>query len=133
LSGFLPVLVGACHTKIGSPSLAKCLEYVSQLTIGEKLRKAVSCYVKPAIAGTLIGSAMLNAFAFATGADGVAMQPSGSDGRRDPCARLRADESERGDMDRLQQSRVTAALTSDAHLRPSSSFEILLHCLPGLC
>lgn len=47
---------------------------LSQLTIGEKLRKAVACYTRPAIAGTLIGSAALNAFAFATGASGPLMQ-----------------------------------------------------------
>jgi hypothetical protein len=38
---------------------------LSQLAIGDKLRKQVSRFAKPAIVGTLIGSAGMNAFAFA--------------------------------------------------------------------
>jgi len=38
---------------------------LSQLSIGERLRKQVGKYAKPAIVGTLIGSAAMNAFAFA--------------------------------------------------------------------
>jgi hypothetical protein len=47
---------------------------LSQLTVGDKLRKAVAAYARPAIAGTLIGSAGLNAFAFVADAHGLAMQ-----------------------------------------------------------
>jgi hypothetical protein len=38
---------------------------LSQLAIGDKLRRQVGKYARPAIIGTLIGSAAMNAFAFA--------------------------------------------------------------------
>jgi hypothetical protein len=38
---------------------------LSQLAIGDKLRKQVSRFARPAILGTLAGSAAMNAFAFA--------------------------------------------------------------------
>jgi hypothetical protein len=39
----------------------------------DKLRKAISRYTRPAIAGTLAGSAVMNAFAFGMQADGHVM------------------------------------------------------------
>jgi hypothetical protein len=44
---------------------------LSQISIGERLRRHVSKYARPAIAGTLIGSAAMNAFAFAAQAGSV--------------------------------------------------------------
>ena len=41
-----------------------------QLTIGEKLRKAIGRYSQSLIAGTMIGSAVMNAAAFAASASG---------------------------------------------------------------
>jgi hypothetical protein len=38
---------------------------LSRISIGERLRKHVGKYARPAIVGTLIGSAGMNAFAFA--------------------------------------------------------------------
>jgi hypothetical protein len=38
---------------------------LSQLAIGDKLRRQVGKYARPAIIGTLVGSAAMNAFAFA--------------------------------------------------------------------
>lgn len=38
---------------------------LSQISIGDRLRKQVGKYAKPAILGTLVGSAAMNAFAFA--------------------------------------------------------------------
>ncbi len=38
---------------------------LSQLAIGERLRRQVSRFARPAVIGTLIGSAAMNAFAFA--------------------------------------------------------------------
>jgi hypothetical protein len=46
---------------------------VSQLAIGEKVRKAVSRFARPAIWGTLAGSAVMNAAAFAAQADSLWM------------------------------------------------------------
>lgn len=37
---------------------------LSQITIGDRLRNKVARYAKPAILGTLVGSAAMNAFAF---------------------------------------------------------------------
>jgi hypothetical protein len=42
---------------------------LSQLSISDKVRKQVARFARPAIAGTLAGSAALNAFAFAAQAD----------------------------------------------------------------
>jgi hypothetical protein len=47
---------------------------LSQLSIGDRLRRHVSRYARPAIVGTLVGSAAMNAFAFAAQADGYCMQ-----------------------------------------------------------
>lgn len=47
---------------------------LSQLTMTDKLRKQLSRYSNPAIIGTLMGSACLNALAFAGGAHGMIMQ-----------------------------------------------------------
>jgi hypothetical protein len=44
----------------------------------DKLRKAISRYSKPAIAGTLAGSAVMNAFAFAMPADGYVSMAAGT-------------------------------------------------------
>jgi hypothetical protein len=44
----------------------------------DKLRKAISRYTKPAIAGTLAGSAVMNAFAFGMQADGYPMMTAGA-------------------------------------------------------
>ena len=46
---------------------------LSQLAIGDKLRRQVGKYAKPAIIGTLVGSAAMNAFAFAAQANGYCM------------------------------------------------------------
>jgi uncharacterized protein YjeT (DUF2065 family) len=46
---------------------------LSQLAIGDKLRKPVARFARPAILGTLAGSAAMNAFAFAAQADGYVM------------------------------------------------------------
>jgi hypothetical protein len=47
---------------------------LSQISIGDRLRRTVARYARPAIVGTLIGSAAMNAFAFAAQADGYCMQ-----------------------------------------------------------
>lgn len=39
---------------------------LGQIVINDKLRERVACYAKPAILGTLAGSAVMNAFAFAS-------------------------------------------------------------------
>jgi len=39
---------------------------LSQLAIGDKVRRQVSRFARPAILGTLAGSAAMNAFAFAS-------------------------------------------------------------------
>jgi hypothetical protein len=44
----------------------------------DKLRKAISRYTRPAIAGTLAGSAMMNAFVFGSQADGHVMMVAGA-------------------------------------------------------
>ena len=44
----------------------------------DKLRKAIGRYTKPAIAGTLAGSAVMNAFAFGMRADGYPMIAAGA-------------------------------------------------------
>jgi hypothetical protein len=44
----------------------------------DKLRKQISRYTRPAIAGTLAGSAVMNAFAFAMPADGYGMMAAGT-------------------------------------------------------
>src|SRR2546428_12080267 len=46
---------------------------LSQLAIGDKLRRQVSRFARPAILGTLAGSAAMNAFAFAAEASGYVM------------------------------------------------------------
>jgi hypothetical protein len=43
------------------------------ITAADKVHKAVSCFGKPAIIGTLCGSAVMNAFAFARDAEGAIM------------------------------------------------------------
>ena len=43
----------------------------TQLAIGDKLRRAISGYTKPLIIGTMLGSAAMNAFAFAASATGL--------------------------------------------------------------
>jgi hypothetical protein len=43
---------------------------LSLITVGDKLLKTVARYARPAIVGTLIGSAGMNAFAFAAAASG---------------------------------------------------------------
>jgi hypothetical protein len=47
---------------------------LAQISAGEAIRKAVSKWASPAIAGTLCGSAALNAMAFAAQANGPVMQ-----------------------------------------------------------
>jgi sterol desaturase/sphingolipid hydroxylase (fatty acid hydroxylase superfamily) len=46
---------------------------LSQLAIGDRLRKQVARFARPAILGTLAGSAAMNAFAFASQAGGYVM------------------------------------------------------------
>ncbi len=46
---------------------------LSQLAIGDKVRRQVSRFARPAIWGTLAGSAAMNAFAFAAQASGYCM------------------------------------------------------------
>jgi len=46
---------------------------LSQIAIGDKVRRQISHYARPAILGTLAGSAAMNAFAFAAQADGWCM------------------------------------------------------------
>jgi hypothetical protein len=46
---------------------------LSQISIGDRLRRTVARYARPAIVGTLIGSAAMNAFAFAAQASSVVM------------------------------------------------------------
>jgi len=47
---------------------------LSQLSIGDRLRKQVAKFAKPAILGTLAGSAAMNCFAFMAQANGYTMQ-----------------------------------------------------------
>lgn len=50
---------------------------VAQLFAGnDKLRKLVNRFAKPAIVGTMLGSAAMNAFAFASGAIGYMVAPA---------------------------------------------------------
>jgi len=53
------------------------LELASLLTVNDKTRREVEKYAKPGVAGTVIGSAVMNATAFAAHADGVVMQCAG--------------------------------------------------------
>jgi hypothetical protein len=46
------------------------LELSQLATVSDKVRRQVSLFAEPAIAGTLAGSAAMNAFAFAAQADG---------------------------------------------------------------
>jgi hypothetical protein len=46
---------------------------LAMLTASDKERKAISKFANPAIIGTLCGSAIMNAFAFAKDADGMLM------------------------------------------------------------
>lgn len=47
---------------------------LANLTIGEKLRRQIARYTRPATVGTLSGSAALNALVFASGAHGLLTQ-----------------------------------------------------------
>lgn len=49
------------------------LELAQIMCAGEKLRKQISRFTKPAIVGTLVGSAAMNAFAFAAQSSGWMM------------------------------------------------------------
>jgi hypothetical protein len=49
---------------------------LGQLVIGERLRKAISVYLKTTIFGTLAASAMMNVGAFAAHADGWMVGPA---------------------------------------------------------
>ena len=51
-----------------------------QLTIGEKLRKAIARYSQGLIGGTMVGSAVMNAFAFAHGVTGWQAYAAGFEG-----------------------------------------------------
>lgn len=46
---------------------------LSQLVINERVRKQISKYSRPAILGTLVGSAVMNSFAFMAQAEGYVM------------------------------------------------------------
>ena len=46
---------------------------LSQLAIGDRVRRQVARYARPAILGTLVGSAAMNAFAFAAQASSLWM------------------------------------------------------------
>jgi hypothetical protein len=46
---------------------------LAMLTASDKERKALAKFAQPAIIGTLCGSAIMNAFAFAKDAEGIAM------------------------------------------------------------
>ena len=50
--------------------------------------KAIGRWSKPAIVGTLVASAVMNALAFGAQADGLLVLPSGSTRRRNPGADL---------------------------------------------
>lgn len=50
------------------------LELSTIMAATEHVRRSAGKWAKPAIAGTLVGSALMNAFAFAEGATGYAMQ-----------------------------------------------------------
>jgi hypothetical protein len=50
---------------------------LSQLAIGDKVRKQVARFARPAILGTLAGSAAMNAFAFGAQAIGPYMMAAG--------------------------------------------------------
>jgi hypothetical protein len=54
------------------------MELACITTVAEKVRKVVERYARPAIALTLVGSAVMNAFSFASDADSLAMQIAGS-------------------------------------------------------
>jgi hypothetical protein len=54
------------------------LELANLLTVSEKTRKAVSRFATPGIIGTVIGSAIMNATAFASHADWLAMKAAGA-------------------------------------------------------
>jgi hypothetical protein len=54
------------------------MELACIVTVADKVRHVVERYARPAIAGTLLGSAAMNAFAFAGDADTLIMQIAGS-------------------------------------------------------
>jgi hypothetical protein len=54
------------------------MELACIVTVAEKVRRTVERYARPAIAGTLLGSAAMNAFAFAGDAETLIMQIAGS-------------------------------------------------------
>jgi hypothetical protein len=54
------------------------MELACITTMADKVRRVVERYASPAIAGTLAGSAVMNAFAFASDADTMQMQIAGS-------------------------------------------------------
>jgi hypothetical protein len=54
------------------------MELACITTVADKVRRVVERYARPAIAGTLAGSAMMNAFAFASDASTLQMQIAGS-------------------------------------------------------
>lgn len=58
------------------------MELACITTVSDKVRRVVERYARPAIAGTLAGSAVMNAFAFASGASTVQMKIAGSVGGR---------------------------------------------------
>lgn len=62
------VVTGSSDTEAWAMAIGIDLGFValelSQITIGDKLRRKVGKYAKPAIMGTLVGSAAMNAFAF---------------------------------------------------------------------
>jgi hypothetical protein len=54
------------------------MELACITTVADKVRRVVERYARPAIAGTLAGSAVMNAFAFAGDASTLQMQIAGS-------------------------------------------------------
>jgi hypothetical protein len=54
------------------------MELACITVVAEKVRRVVERYARPAIAGTLAGSAVMNAFAFASQADILPMQIAGA-------------------------------------------------------
>jgi hypothetical protein len=54
------------------------MELACITTVADKVRRVVERYPRPAIAGTLAGSAVMNAFAFASGVSTLQMQIAGS-------------------------------------------------------
>jgi hypothetical protein len=54
------------------------MELARITTVADKVRRVVERYARPAIAGTLAGSAVMNAFAFAGDAHTLTMQAAGS-------------------------------------------------------